>query len=390
VVLMDVIQSSGNFTDCEIRKLNYCRLYLKAVTLIDITTVSGTVLDLSKLTGEFSLQSSIHQGPEIFQERPSQPTWSLWKRANRLWSNTTGALHQPLGDWVVHNVHAQRQQHFSYLLRDILWIRVALGYLSCTYVQLGSYRETSDIVSWEELPEDAVPTEVHLLKDGIWHINSVKHPRVHPSILPVGTFCQYILSLPDWETELLQHTLLFSDPFTVCLALEHEGFRAVSDGSEWFRRQGSFGWTMSDDLGERVATGMGPARSRLPNSYRSEGYGLLSLLCFLKRIAEFTMTHEPWRGNVATDSQSLIDTVQGRHCAEIPTTPQASDTYRKPLDPLDPEWDVVFTIQQLLSAMRSRFATHQRTPGSSHSVSPSPFVGSTQCGCRCPCQSISA
>ena len=75
------------------------------------------------------------------------------------------------------------------------------------------------------------------------------------------------------------------------------------------------------------------------------------MLCFLNRIAEFTMKHEPWRGIVATDSQSLIDTIQGRHRDEPPPAPQASDTYRKSLDPLDPEWDIVFTIQKLLAAM---------------------------------------
>jgi hypothetical protein len=134
--------------------------------------------------------------------------------------------------------------------------------------------------------------------------------------------------------------------------LEHGGFRSVSDGSEWFESQGSFGWTMSDNLGERVATGMGPARSRLPNLYHSEGYGLLSMLCFLKRIAEFTMKHEPWRDIVATDSQSLINTIQGCNPDEpLPALKRAPLSYRKALDPLDPAWGIVFTIQKLLSAM---------------------------------------
>jgi hypothetical protein len=221
-----------------------------------------------------------------------------------------GALYQSLGDWVVHDIHALRQQHFSYLLRDTLWVRVALGYMLCTYIELASYRETSEIVVWEDLPDDAAHTEAHLLREGIWHITSVTSRRVFHPISIAGTFCQYIASLPDWETELLQHTLLFSDPVTVCLALEHGGFRSVSNGSEWFKSQGSFELTMSDNLGERVATGMGPARSTLPNSNRSEGYGSLSMLCFLNRIAEFTMKHEPWRGIVATDRQSVIFTIQ--------------------------------------------------------------------------------
>jgi hypothetical protein len=75
VVLMDVIQSSACFSDREICQLNYCRLYLKAVTMSDITTVSGTSLDVSKSTGAISLQCGTNLGPEIYQERPSPPTW---------------------------------------------------------------------------------------------------------------------------------------------------------------------------------------------------------------------------------------------------------------------------------------------------------------------------
>ncbi len=83
---------------------------------------------------------------------------------------TTGALYQPLGDWVVHSIHTQRQQHFSYLLRDSLWIRIALGYMSCTYIAQTFYRETSDVVAWEDLPDDAAPTEAHLLGEGRRHL----------------------------------------------------------------------------------------------------------------------------------------------------------------------------------------------------------------------------
>ena len=76
-----------------------------------------------------------------------------------------------------------------------------------------------------------------------------------------------------------------TDVYTVGVALEH-GIRVVRDGSEWFKTQGSFGWIMSSDEGERLATGMGPARRNRPNSFRSEGYGMLALLVFLHRLAE--------------------------------------------------------------------------------------------------------
>ena len=106
-----------------------------------------------------------------------------------------------------------------------------------------------------------------------------------------GTFTQFIAGLPQWEIELLRHIEMTSYPFSVAVAIMN-GLRAVSDGSDWDRIQGAYGWAMSTDLGVRCARGMGPARSASPHEYRSKSYGLLSLLCFLRRLAEFTEKHD--------------------------------------------------------------------------------------------------
>jgi hypothetical protein len=179
----------------------------------------------------------------------------------------------------------------------------------------------------------------------------------------VATFSQYVASLPPWESELLSHVDLEADPYTIGVELS-SGFRAVSDGSEWHQIQGSFGWAMSNDLSERCAFGMGPARSRAPHSYRSESYGMLSLPCFLPRLAEFTGHNEEWYGIIATDSQSLIDTVMQRSSPvdssderpNLGSRPLQVKTF--PLDPLLPEWDVVRGIQVLLTSMPKVILQH--------------------------------
>jgi hypothetical protein len=56
--LMDHILQSKKFTPAQFRRLNYCRLYLQAVTISDITTNAGLQLDMSKRKGQFSLLSS--------------------------------------------------------------------------------------------------------------------------------------------------------------------------------------------------------------------------------------------------------------------------------------------------------------------------------------------
>jgi hypothetical protein len=69
-----------------------------------------------------------------------------------------------------------------------------------------------------------------------------------------GTFTQFIAGLPQWEIELLRHIEMTSYPFSVAVAIMN-GLRAVSDGSDWDRIQGAYGWAMSTDLGVRCAVG---------------------------------------------------------------------------------------------------------------------------------------
>jgi hypothetical protein len=135
------------------------------------------------------------------------------------------------------------------------------------------------------------------------------------------------------------------DAFTVSEALSH-GLRAVSDGSVWDEHQGAFGWAISTDIGERVAKGMGPARGAAPDSFRAEAYGMLATLCFLKRLAEFTGQHEPWAGVLATDSQSLLDTISAKGSADEDNKPKVKKLHELSVD--SPEWDIVSNIIALL------------------------------------------
>ena len=56
--IMDIILQSQQFQPTQIRMLNYCRRYLGAVTLSDLTTLGGIYLDNAKLRGSISCLSS--------------------------------------------------------------------------------------------------------------------------------------------------------------------------------------------------------------------------------------------------------------------------------------------------------------------------------------------
>jgi hypothetical protein len=56
---------------------------------------------------------------------------------------------------------------------------------------------------------------------------------------------------------------------------------------------------------------MGSARGSKALSYRVESCGLPSALRSLIRIAEYTDMHFEWKGNIATDAQSVHNTFNG-------------------------------------------------------------------------------
>ena len=53
--ILDLFLDSDRFTKAQIRRLNYFRLFLQAVTLSDLTDASDERLDQSKLHGVFNV-----------------------------------------------------------------------------------------------------------------------------------------------------------------------------------------------------------------------------------------------------------------------------------------------------------------------------------------------
>jgi hypothetical protein len=85
--LMDHILQSNHYTAAEVRKLNYCRLYLNVVTVSDITQPNDNSVDPSFYTGHLAASSSRPNLMSVHQERPSEQEWKLWRRAHLLWCN---------------------------------------------------------------------------------------------------------------------------------------------------------------------------------------------------------------------------------------------------------------------------------------------------------------
>ena len=353
--IMDHIMGSNLFTALQIRRLNYCRLYLHAVTISDLTDATGHRLDSSKLRGIPQLTSSTTTWLHVSQERPSEEVWTLWRKANLIWSHHNGTLHNPLGTWLFPR-EKQRQQHFAYIRHRRLYIRVGkTRYQVCTPTSTpGEFRFHTRVRQYSKIKSDARPVQVTVsdVNPDHWRADPHTHPiqADHPPAR-AENFAAFIDTLEPWEIDVLRMTTSNVDPNALCVALS-QGLRAASDGSVRFLTQGAFGWALSTDQGIQAATGMGPARGPHPSSYRAKGYGLLSILRFLIRIAEFTGRIEPWTGILVTDSQSVLKTLGGGD-KEFNATdePVCIDGNTVVLDVLCPDWDILIEIQHALQQL---------------------------------------
>jgi hypothetical protein len=250
--IMDIVLESNQFTSTQVRRLNYCRMYLQAVTISDTSDATGQRLDRSNLFGRPNAQSSTTTWIQINQERPSEVEWRLWRKANLLWSNASGELCTQLGQWLVSR-QQQRQQQFAYLHCNCrLYVRVRIDqYQICLPTgSPGKYRIHPRVRAYDAVKVMAHPVHVTVsaANPDFW-----VDPQMH-SILPPSptdrftTFEEFVDTLEPWEIDVLRMTTLLVEPTALCETLL-SGFRAASDGSVRLMTQGSFGWVLRTDHG---------------------------------------------------------------------------------------------------------------------------------------------
>ena len=215
---MDAILQSNQFSPAQIRHLNYCRLYLQAVTISDLTDVAGRSLDKSKLHGEPSLMSSTTTLLHVHQERPSETEWTLWRKANLQWSDPSGNLHQPLGPWLI-PIQQQRNQHFAYKLpTKMIVTRTTDSFLVCQPRGHNDYVQTSVRLPFREIPLNSTPVQVKARPEDQWTVitrNSIASPTESLHLSHTATFDDYVQALAPWEVDLLSHVELLVDPYAM-------------------------------------------------------------------------------------------------------------------------------------------------------------------------------
>jgi hypothetical protein len=113
--LMETFAESKLFKPWQLRKINWCRIYLRAVTISDIATASGTSINPYRWnrTNPQPIEASPYTWP--LQNKPDNTAWKIWRQAIRkcLIQNKIHKIHKqlitPLGQWT-----APSRQNFEW------------------------------------------------------------------------------------------------------------------------------------------------------------------------------------------------------------------------------------------------------------------------------------
>lgn len=366
VHLMELVINSSTieFDDYEIKWINNCQHWLQVYTVSDLARACGTSVDTHLLHGRLHPSSSRSLDVSVHQGRPtSRRAWSAWAKAQHLWCNPdTGKLHQPLGKWLYPSSKLRRSWpfHLDKATGNLL-VRRPNGTFD-EHPPRGSRNTFSLEASGlrRSLGDACVPVDCSYQASYIkTKVTSRSTICYTPRLLPASDLAVFLEQQHEWIQQLVKHVKLTShfgallESFVATPAL-----LGASDGSV-VKENGTFGWVIATATGEVLAKCMGPAFGIPMNSFRAEGYGLLSLLIFLFLVHQYAKTSIP-HVKLLCDNKALIEKVDAMAKCPRPQFPNET---------LDPSWDVLQQIQRLLRWLPQGY-TAQWIKGHQDAISP--------------------
>jgi hypothetical protein len=293
VMLMDYF-IMNKYKPKELALLNKCRVYLKVISLADITSADGEQIMPSYKLGLLSQdRKSTLNWPT--QQRPGRESWKLWQNALQL-LETGSRLTHPLANWVA----SPHQSWFYYMDTSSLTLYykdVTNEWRSITPSTKNGRTRSSGRNHYDvaNLSACDAPTTVlapaTVTKDpasGLYHATSSSYtlPAHSSPIITSETLSHYLLREPFYHRLLGPVDDIESPCYAIAEALLSGTLHICTDGSyDPISKRGSHGWVFSDTLSD-VWKRAGPVDGHqdLMSPYRAELSGILAGLHILHAV----------------------------------------------------------------------------------------------------------
>ena len=336
--IMDEAMKQLDFKTAQVEGINACRRFLQCVTAADLSNDAGTHILPHFLNGNVEIDSGEFSGELFNQPKPGAKAWRSWRKFWRRY--TTGSAHRlrtPLRSWILPAGQCRRRPHWVYEpTSKYLYQRYHRG----CYRQLHSTDEKYQVVPTvlECQTPPGYPVRVLELGESFLVLRNYQLPV---DFQETGdSWSTYLLSLDEWERNLLAHVTLYATPAETMYFLNDGVVFAASDGSVLKMTSGSFGLVLVHvQTKTTIATAMGAAPGFQPSSFRAEAYGALAVLRLIWRLSAFTgivlsTTLRHW-----IDNNALVRRISY----------EARRRYPNPRSTLQPDWDVTQGIIRTLS-----------------------------------------
>ena len=98
--LMTVALELNWFKPAQLKRINYCRMYLNALTVSDIATAKGNFIEPALFSGEATPVITKHK---VNQAQPNEKAWKQWRRLLLTLTHSSPRLQlkKPLGQRLV-------------------------------------------------------------------------------------------------------------------------------------------------------------------------------------------------------------------------------------------------------------------------------------------------
>jgi hypothetical protein len=327
--IMDEVMKQTDFKMAQIEGINACRRFLQCMTAADLSNDAGTHVLPKFLTGNVYIDSCEFAGEQFNQPQPGPEAWRFWRKFWRRY--TTGPDHRlriPLRSWIIEAAKCRRRPHWVYdPTSSYLYERYHRGYYRQLYSEDGRYQVVPSVLECHVPP--GYPVRVMEMGGRILILRNFQIPiQFHET---GDNWSTYVLSLDEWERNLLDNVTLQATPVEAMHLLNDGVVFAASDGSVLKKTSGSFGLVLIHITTKTtIATAMGAAPGFEPSSFRAEAYGALAVLRLIWRLSTYTgivlsTTLRHW-----IDNNALVRRIsyEARRC------------YPNPRATLQPDWDV--------------------------------------------------
>ena len=318
---MDHVLEKGQFSQSELKRINYVRLHLDVLLISDMASASGQTILEEYYTGKLTEHAPTIKR-KVNQPRPECPkTWTLWRKACQLLiqDKNTRKLKQPLGDWNVTWQQLRQHRHlhdstsnqiYKFDITNNQWTKHEPD-------PQWPYRYNRKAISYEGTPPmDCKPIDVK--KDTKESIRAIEETTQMNTMEPPTP-----PTIVDWLLGNVEETAPSPEENPMTVGMDQ--FKAASDGSV-VGTDGTFGWVISDPEGNRLAKGLGRAFGHPMSSYRAEAFGMSSIITY------WTTNFPQQQLLLVCDNKALVDRIEELTVRQRPQFPN---------DTLEPDWDVL-------------------------------------------------